>query len=74
MVFFPHHKITSYTYCINTVLKGPSHGLSELPETIKNVEQQILMDQTNLTYFIFIEFLLSVVLNDTQPVWGLESS
>jgi len=63
MVFFPCHKITSYTYCINTVLKGPSRGLGELPETAKNLEQQ-----TKPTYFIFIEFLLSVVLNETQPV------
>lgn len=56
MVFFPCHKITSYTYCINTVLKGPSHGLSELPETIKNLEQQIFMDQKKTIYFIFISF------------------
>lgn len=74
MVFFPCHKITSYTYCINTVLKGPSHELSELPETIKNLEQQIFMDQTKPTCFIFMDFLLSIILNDTQPVWGLESS
>lgn len=74
MVFFPCHKITSYTYCINTVLKGPSHGLSELPETIKNLEQQIFMDQTKPTYFIFIEFLLSIILNDMQPVWGPENN
>lgn len=74
MVFFPCHKMTSYTYCINTVLKGPSHGLSELPEAIKNLEQQIFMDQRKSTCFIFMEFLLSIILNDTQPVWGLESS
>lgn len=74
MVFFPCHKKTSYTYCINTVLKGPSHRLRELPETIKNLEQQIFMDQTKPTYFIFIRFLWSIILNDTQPVWGLEDS
>lgn len=52
MVFFPCHKITSYTYCINTVLKGPSHGLSELPETIKNLEQQIFMDQKKKQFIL----------------------
>lgn len=74
MVFFPCHKITSYAYCINTVLKGLSHGLSELPETIKNLEQQIFMDQTKPAYFIFIEGSLLTVLNDTQPVLRLHSS
>lgn len=72
MVFFPCHKITSYTYCINIVLKGPSHGLSELLETIKNLEQQIFVDQTKPSYFI--EFLLTIILTDTQLVWGLENS
>lgn len=74
MVFFPCHKITSYTYCINTVLKGPSRGLGELQETIKNLEQQIFVDQTKLVYLSFIEFLLSILLNDTQPVWGPQNS
>lgn len=74
MVFFPCHKITSYTYCINTVLKGPSCGLGELPETIKNLEQQIFMEQTKPVYLIFIEFLLSIILNDTQSVRGLQNS
>lgn len=40
----------------------------------KNLEQQIFMDQSKTTYVIFIEFLLSIILNDTQPVWGLENS
>lgn len=57
MVFFPCHKMTSYTYCINAVLKGPSHGFIELPEAIKDLEQQSFMDQTKTTYFIFIGFL-----------------
>lgn len=52
MVFFPFHKMTSYTYCINTVLKGLSQGLGELPEAIKNVEQQFLwMKQKQLILF-----------------------